>query len=164
MRRHNPRLEDRQLSPFTSATGSSTSLQTHRPSVVSDIYLEGIPLCTLSTGLAHRAQAGQTCRAYPEAQGIRHIRPSCLLSHQPDGQEDLYEWLRPIPTDCILDSWDSRCAQRRAPGSPSDVESIDRADLWTGVCSRFSIEGVPVSVETCCHQTMLLHFEWNLHC
>ena len=157
VRRHNPRLgRIDKLSPFTVGNGEFcftadvTGLQSFP-----DIYLEGIPLCTLSNWAWHTEPrpdrlAGHTLKLKEyDTYGRAVSYPTSQ-----DGQEDLYEWLRANPHRLHLGQLglEMRLSDGRL-ASPSDVESIDQElDLWTGVLrSRFSIEGVPVSVETCCH-------------
>ncbi len=157
VRRHNPRLGAiDKLSPFTVGNGEFcftadiTGLQSFP-----DVYLEGIPLCTLSNWGWHTEPrpasiAGETLRlkAY-DTYGRTVYYPTSS-----EGQKDLYDWLRANPHRLHLGQ--VGLEMRLGDGSlasPSHVESIEQElDLWTGVLrSRFSIEGIPVSVETCCH-------------
>lgn len=72
----------------------------------------------------------------------------------PEDREDAYHWLRQNPHRLQL----GRIAFRLLKEDGSQAQIGDLADirqelnLWEGILySRFTLEGIPVSVQTCCH-------------
>ncbi|UQZ82558.1 hypothetical protein SK3146_01715 [Paenibacillus konkukensis] len=73
---------------------------------------------------------------------------------RPDDKEEAYHWLRQNPHRLQLGQFGFRFASETGgevqPGQITGIEQ--QLDLWSGILtSRFNVEGVPVTVVTCCH-------------
>lgn len=157
MRRHNPKHDSIDLSSPLSVgngdlcfTADVTGLQT-----LADEYSESIPLCTMSSW-------GWHTQPLPD-----HLTGSSLRLRQYDtygrqvgyptsaeGQEELFSWLRMNPHRLHLGKIGLFKILSAGQGARvTDVQDIDQElDLWTGLLkSSFSIDGINVKVETCCH-------------
>jgi hypothetical protein len=72
------------------------------------------------------------------------------------GEEQPYHWLRQNPHRLQLGQIGLRMlTSKGVPVAIEDIKDIAQVlDLWRGVItSRFTVNGVPVSVQTCCHPT-----------
>lgn len=115
-------------------------------------YLEGIPLGAMADWAWHTTPSTRDCRLentfvkVPSANGREAPYPINLKA--PDAA-----WLRANPHKFSLGQ--IGLVMKKADGSAvvlDDLEQMDqRLDLWEGVLtSRFAVEGVPVTVVTCC--------------
>ena len=160
VRRHNPVL--RGLDPRSplsvgngefAFTADATGLQTFP-----EIYERDTPLCTQSQWGWH---------SFPNPKGFTpddlrlvgydtYGRPVGYPTSSA-GQEELYDWLRNNPHRLHLGRIGLRVEKSdRSQAKPEDLVAIHQSlDLWTGILrSSFRVEGVPVTVETCCHPTL----------
>lgn len=157
VKRHHPRLSQLDnLSPFTLGNGEFcftadvTGLQSFP-----ETYADGIPLCTMSNWGWHSfARPDELLGASLELTGYETYGRTVYYPTRKNGQEQLYDWLRTSPHRFHLGQLGfeiSLCDGSRA--TVHDLKAIDQElELWTGLlCSRFCVEGVPVSVQTCCH-------------
>ncbi len=136
-------------------TADPTGLQTF-----AEAYEEKMPLCTMSQWGWHTIPANGEQKAYKSkdyrvkmydtyGRKIGYITSS-------EGQEAEYNWLRQNPhrlhlgrIGLIITISDGR------PAKMSDLQNIHQTlDLWQGlIVSNFTVEGLPVTVKTCCHPT-----------
>ena len=128
-------------------TADVTGLQT-----IPGAYEKNIPLCTQSQWGWH---------SFPIPDGLAPDRfrltsydtygRSVGYATSAEGQKELYDWLRENPHRLHLGRIGLRLDDR--PIQPEELTGINQTlDLWSGVLqSRFSLDGVGVAVETCCH-------------
>ncbi|MGN6726610.1 MAG: glycoside hydrolase family 65, partial [Tepidisphaeraceae bacterium] len=130
-------------------TADITGLQTFP-----GVYAEGVPLCTMSQWGWHTTPAGADVK--PES--IRYTdfdtysRPVPYLTSA-EGQEATFNWLRQNPHRLHLGRIGFQLrTQAGVDATPADLSAIEQTlDLWTGILrSRFTFDGEPVEVETCC--------------
>jgi hypothetical protein len=160
VRRHNPTI--RRVDPFAALsvgngtfafTADVTGLQTF-----AEAYRTQFPLCTVAHWGWHTA---------PPPAGIRRedfrFKPYDAHGRQvgyatdPAGQESLFHWLRQNPHRLHLGriAFELKKAGG-SPATPADLTDIQQTlDLWTGILdSRFVLEGLPVHVQSCCHDDL----------
>jgi hypothetical protein len=119
-----------------------------------EVYERAVPLCTQSQWGWHSFPA-------PGGPGPSELRMEMFDSHgrqvgyatSSKGQEPLFNWLRENPHRLNL-ARIGFLLDGKALSSDS-VEGIDqRLSLWDGTIeSRFELEGKPVKVRTCCHES-----------
>jgi protein-glucosylgalactosylhydroxylysine glucosidase len=156
VRRHNPVLTGIDpRSPLSVGNGEFaftadvTGLQS-----LPDLYEKNVPLCTLSQWGWHSFPA-------PDGLGPSDLRLENFDTYgrpvgyatSSKGQEKLFNWLRENPHRLNLGRigllFNDRPIAREYVG---DIHQI--LDLWNGELeSRFTLNGVPVRVRTCCHPT-----------
>jgi hypothetical protein len=159
VRRHNPLLT--QLDPLAplsvgngefAFTADITGLQTF-----SQAYEQKMPLCT-------QAQWGWHSTPLPPGLDPRGLRLTPYETHgrqvgyavSSEGQKELYNWLRENPHRLHLGQLGLRMLRRDGTSARvADLTDIEQQlDLWTGVItSKFTFEGVPVTVKTAAHPT-----------
>ena len=157
--RHNPVLTKPDLrSPFQVGNGNFgftadiTGVQTF-----SEEYGQyGLPLGTLSNWGWHNMPNPQefSLEKFPFTNWDSHSRSVPYLDgHAPEHLKAM-TWLRSNPHRLNLGKIGFRL--RHADRTPVVIENLSSVrqelDLWSGVLSScFSIDGIPVKVETCCH-------------
>lgn len=150
--RNNPKIKEvNYLSPLSVGNGSMaftadiTGLQTF-----SEEYSEGMPLCTMSEWGWHHFPVPENLKGAEFKPKMfdccgRQVGYDCM----PDGQEELYDFLRANPHRFHLGriglEFDSEV-------KIDDVTDIDqRLNMYTGILnSNFCVGGVSASVTTCC--------------
>jgi protein-glucosylgalactosylhydroxylysine glucosidase len=158
VQRHNPRLKKVEpLAPLSVGNGEFaftvdvTGLQT-----IAAEYEESVPLCTMSQWGWHSAPATFSNN---ELRLVKYNSHGRDVGYQtsPDGQSDLYNWLRENPHRLHL----GRVSLYRASDSESEIDSGDltnidqELDLAHGfIASRFDLDGVPVVVKTAVHPSL----------
>jgi len=123
-------------------------------------YENGIPLCTLSHWGWHSFPPVRD--AGGRALSRQDLRVEMLDTHGrpvpysagPEGQEELYEWVRRNPHRLHLGRIGLRMTaadgRRIQEGDIADIHQV--LDLWTGILeSCFTVEGLPVRVKTVVH-------------
>ena len=148
VRRHNPVLrQPHPRSPLSLGNGEFaftadvTGLQTFP-----EFHEREMPLCT---------QAQWGWHSFPRVPGELRLTPYGTYGRQvgyptsPEGQQELYNWLRENPHRLHL----GKIGLRLNKSTPNALAAVHQTlDLWTGILdSSFQIDGVPVSVRTCCH-------------
>jgi protein-glucosylgalactosylhydroxylysine glucosidase len=155
VRRHNPLIRAFDpLAPLSvgngefAFTGDITGLQTFPRE-----YENAMPLCTLSQWGWHTTPSGLDVKTLRltlfDAQG-RQVG----YAVSSDGQKELFNWLRENPHRLHLGQLGLRLLRRDGGEAViTDISGVEQQlDLWTGVItSRFSFEGVPVTVKTAVH-------------
>jgi hypothetical protein len=154
VRRHNPVV--RELDPRAplsvgngefAFTADVTGLQT-----LPEPYEKSIPLCTQSQWGWHSfpLPGGLAPDQFRLTSYDTYGRPVGYATSS-DRQQELYNWLRENPHRLHLGRIGLRLDGRRI--RTEEVTTIHQTlDLWTGILhSRFTLNGVPVVVETCCH-------------
>jgi len=160
--RHNPHLfELCPNSPLTVGNGEFaftadvTGLQTFPESYMGD---GKTPLCTMSqwgwhSNPAPRDEQGREKKELKMEEWDVYGRKVGFASGK-KGQEDVFNWLRENPHKMHLGRIGFKILLGNGErASASDIGNIDQElDMWRGIItSRFSVEGVPVTVKTCCH-------------
>jgi hypothetical protein len=154
VRRHNPVLRHADpRSPLSVGNGEFaftadvTGLQTFP-----EVYERGIPLCTQSQWGWH---------SFPSPKGLTadDLRPTYYDTYgrqvgyptSPEGQRELYDWLRQNPHRLHLGRIGLLLDERQL--KTDNLAAVHQTlDLWTGILhSSFQVDGVAVSVETGCH-------------
>jgi len=155
--RHNPKIHE--FDPFAplsvgngdfAFTVDSTGLQTFP-----ELYQDGMPIATMSNWGWHSYTTpdhllGRTIKLKDYDTFGRPVG----YHTSPEGQEELFDWLRINPHRFHLGQIGLVMALNDGnPVQPSDVHSINQTlDLWTGVItSEFKVEDSPVTVVTACH-------------
>lgn len=143
--RHDPReplaVGNGEFAFGADVTGLQTLIESHAA--------DGIPLCTMSQWGWHSTPPGDDVR--PTTVRYKnfdtHGRPVPYLT-EAKGQEATFNWLRENPHRLHLGRIGFELGSRAI--APADVTAIEQTlDPWTGLLtSTFSLEGVPVHVET----------------
>ena len=160
VQRHNPVLQEFDVcSPLSVGNGefAFTADLTGLQSFLS-IYDEAMPLCTQSQWGWHTAPVSAEKKAYTLEDLNYELYDTygraVPYATQRKGPVEVSDWLRHNPHRLHLGQIGLHLIKE--DGSIVAVEDIQdpyqKLDLWTGILeSTFSVEGVPVSVKTCCH-------------
>lgn len=159
VKRHNPitnKLDA--FSPFSVGNGDFaftadiTGLQSFP-----EYYTKGIPLCTQSQWGWHTTPVpkGVDPKDY-QYQTYETYGRKVPYASRDKGQKALYNWMRQNPHRLHLGRIGLQIQLKNGRKAEiQDIENIyQKLDLWTGILhSSFSVEGIPVKVETVCHPT-----------
>ena len=155
--RHNPVLREPHFqSPLSVGNGELaftadvTGMQSFSQAYEGDATT---PLCTMSQWGWHSFPSPNGAPLRPHLWPSQQGRDIPYYTHK-HNQEVMYRWLRENPHRLHLGRLG--LSIRLADGSRASLADIrdihQELHLWEGVlCSRFTVEGVPVYVETCCH-------------